>query len=161
MTNNVQVLSGDACEVDPNQRTCIAHVVNNRGLWGAGFALALSQHWSEPEQFYKIRCKKYKNDRASLLGKTQTVNINQNLTIINMFAMNGVYNRHHNPQPLDMNALMLCLRSLRIKAEIANYDVVQMPMIGAGLARGHWPTILKLIDMVFSGSRVKITIKTL
>jgi hypothetical protein len=36
-----------------------------------------------------------------------------------------------------------------------------MPKIGAGLARGDWSTIFKIIKTIFAGSRVIVKIKTL
>lgn len=156
---DISVESGDALVTDPTKKTIIAHVVNNRGLWGAGFVLAISKKWKEPARMYKNLCKKIDADILAA-GTAQFIDVENNITVCNMFAMKGVAGPD-NPQPLSYNSLMTCLRALRLKAERDGYEVIQMPKIGAGLARGNWKTIKKLINLVFRKSAVKIIIKTL
>ena len=161
MTDNVILWSGDACNCEDGVPTLLAHVVNNRGLWGAGFVLAISRRWPEIERYYLKRCKAYEERSEELLGSIQCVEATQNITVVNMFAMAGVYHSRYNPTPLQTNYLFRCLQALRRKAETDGYRVIQMPKIGAGLARGDWSTILKIIKTVFAGSSVIVKIKTL
>ena len=161
MTDNVILSAGDACNCEAGVPTLLAHVVNNRGLWGAGFVLAISRRWPEIKRYYDKRCKYYEERPEELLGSIQCVDAAQDITVVNMFAMAGVYHSRYNPTPLQTDSLFRCLKALRRKAETDGYRVIQMPKIGAGLARGDWSTILKIIKTIFAGSAVIVKIKTL
>lgn len=155
---NVTTVKGSALETDKSKKTVIAHVVNDQGAWGAGFVLAISSKWKEPEEKYKMLCAKI--DRTVLPGTVQFVNVEENITVCNMFAMKGLASKT-NPVPLCMNSLLTCLKTLRMKTERDNVEIIQMPKIGAGLARGHWPSIYKLVRLVFKDSPVQVTVKQL
>jgi O-acetyl-ADP-ribose deacetylase (regulator of RNase III) len=150
---------GNALHTDPTKKTIIAHVVNNKGLWGAGIVVAISKKWKQPEAMYRILCKKIDRDVLKQ-GTVQFVDVEPNITICNMFAMDGVASEA-NPQPLIYNSLFTCLKALRMKAERDNVEVIQMPKIGSGLARGSWSVIRKLIKLAFNKSPIQIIVRTL
>lgn len=139
----VRYVIGDATEPQA-ERVIIAHVVNNRGGWGAGFSGALSKRYPEAEAIYR-------SFTSRKLGKIQTLYPSEHVAIVNMIAQNG-YKSAANPVPLSYPALTLCLREVaKIKALIeAFYNgqefVVQMPRIGAGLAGGDWERIESSIN---------------
>jgi O-acetyl-ADP-ribose deacetylase (regulator of RNase III) len=150
---------GNALHTDPTKKTIIAHVVNNEGLWGAGIVVAISRKWKQPEAMYRKLCKKIDKEVLKQ-GTVQFVDVAPNVTVCNMFAMDGVASEA-NPQPLIYNSLFTCLKSLRMKAERDNVEVIQMPKIGSGLARGSWSVIRKLIKLAFNKSPIRIIIRTL
>jgi O-acetyl-ADP-ribose deacetylase (regulator of RNase III) len=158
---NFIIENGDALEVIPDTKTMIAHVVNDRGLWGAGFVVAISKKWEQPEQYYRSYCSRMFSSKQQIEdGTVQFVSVEPNVTICNMFAMNGVASMT-NPKPLNLNSLFKCLKNLRLKCEQDKYELIQMPKIGAGLARGDWDTIEKLIKSAFFNSNLTIKIKVI
>jgi O-acetyl-ADP-ribose deacetylase (regulator of RNase III) len=157
--DTIKVIKGDALSPETDNPTIIAHVVNDIGAWGAGFVNIISKRWKKPEEMYRKLCKKI--DKDLLPGAIQVVDVEENLFICNMFAMNGIFNAKTNPHPLNYDRLLFCLKTLRYKAERENILHIQMPKIGAGLARGNWEVILKLIRIAFKNSNITITIKHL
>jgi O-acetyl-ADP-ribose deacetylase (regulator of RNase III) len=158
--NNYSVEHGNALDYDPSKNTLIAHVVNDKGLWGAGFVVAISNKWTQPETYYRRYMKRAMDNDESVLGKVQFIDVESCVTIGNMCAMSGVYN-YNNKTPLCYDSLRKCLITLRKKAETDSFDIVQMPQIGAGLARGDWNVIEKDIKDIFFGSPVNVIIKML
>lgn len=154
---NVIVTQGDALSPENDETVIIAHVVNDIGAWGAGFVNIISKKWKAPEEMYRKLCKKVTRD--VLLGSIQLVPVEKNIIVCNMFAMHGVFNPANNPHPLNYDRLLHCLKTLRMKAEKEKIKYIQMPKIGAGLARGNWDTILKLIRLAFRNTDIQVTIK--
>lgn len=113
---------------------CIIHICNNEGGWGAGFVLALSKRWKEPEKVYRA-AKKWK------LGEVQWVAIDGNF-VVNMIAQDG-FKTSHNRVPLDYDALDKCLE--KVYQGLPSYYTVHMPRIGTGLAKGKWEKVEELI----------------
>ncbi len=47
-------LKGDATEpIVTDGMRIITHICNDKGRWGAGFVMALSRKWKEPEDEYR------------------------------------------------------------------------------------------------------------
>ena len=144
---NIKYLPGDATSPSVHP-ALIAHVVNDRGIWGRGFAAALSDRYPTA----KVEYRRWANGFAALSidckrgvfkpGVVQYVPLDD-VVIANMVAMRGVYGVG-NPQPLDYSALQDCLISLEQYA-LDRRLTIHMPKIGSGLARGSWNRIYKLI----------------
>ena len=131
---NVAHVTGDATRPQGDGHKIIAHIVNDRGGWGAGFSGALSDAYPEAEHAYR---------RASLgLGDTLIQAIDPDLTIVHLCAQRG-YRGPNNPQPLDYTALRTCLAALRFSTPPGT--TIHMPRIGGGLGGGDWATIEALI----------------
>jgi O-acetyl-ADP-ribose deacetylase (regulator of RNase III) len=134
----IQYVRGRAeLPLDYDKLTVIAHVCNNSRKWGAGFTSSIDEVFPEiGSQFVA----KQRN-----LGSVNIVKLpDYNWAYAQMVAMNGVRSIN-NPNPLDMDALRECLIKLNVWA-IENEHVIQMPMIGSGLANGNWDDISRLID---------------
>lgn len=142
---------GDATMPEGDGKKIIIHVVNNLGLWGRGFVLAISKRWREPEERYKKLCKFYKD---KLLGHVQFVYINQDLIIGNMFAQDGIISQE-NPHPLDYIALSGCLARIRTFAKEFDCEVVG-PRFGSGLGGAKWEEVEKIILSVMPDVNVTI-----
>lgn len=134
----------------------IAHVVNNQGKWGAGFSGNLSKKWPEPERYYR---QKARWDRYEFkLGNVQWVYPDFNdesIAVVNLIAQHSTHS-HHNKIPIRYDALEKCLKKLDVGAKAIGPSTIHMPMIGAGLARGDWGEIYKLIEKTLISQEVYI-----
>lgn len=135
----------------------IAHVVNDSGLWGAGFTRSLDRHWPEAGQDYLLWHRyRYQaimshessftmgNVRYTLVqgGLADTGNPDAPLWVAHMMAQRGTKNTVE--RPLRYDALGGCLLKVSQMA-VETGASVHMPMIGAGLAKGDWGIIQELI----------------
>ncbi len=140
----IHYVKGDATEVRGG-RGIIAHVCNDEGKWGAGFVLALSKRWYEPERRYRQwALDGYEADSGRfMLGHTQFVSWEPgDIWVANMVAQKGV--RRPGVVPLQYDKLEECLLEVAYEANRAKMHV-QMPRIGCGLAGGTWDRVEPLI----------------
>jgi O-acetyl-ADP-ribose deacetylase (regulator of RNase III) len=140
---NIQYIKGDATSVS---KGIIAHCCNDIGAWGAGFVLAISKKWPKVEKEYKKWHKEGidADFQKFSLGNVQFVNVDTNLYVANIIGQYGTYNIDINPSPIRYSAIRGGLKKVANFAAKTNLPVV-MPKIGAGLARGNWETIEKII----------------
>ena len=129
-------IKGDATKPIGDGLKIITHICNNKGGWGAGFVLAISRRWLEPETHYRS-LQEYQ------LGKTYVIKVEPDIIVANMIAQNGFVRPNY--VPLDYVALNRCLNKLNTWAKVKN-ATIHMPMIGAGLGGGDWERILKIIE---------------
>lgn len=141
-----------AINTPDNIRIIIPHIVNNQNAFGAGFVVALSKVWSEPEARYR---KAFSSviAREDLLGKIQVVNVDRDLYVCNMFAQVLGSDADGNP-PIRYEDLDYCLEQLNFVAETLDAEI-WAPRFGAGLAGGDWSKIEELIE---NRSTVPVTI---
>lgn len=132
-----------AATASVNARIIIPHIVNNQNAFGAGFVLALSKVWDEPEAHYRSAFRDSKKKR-DLLGKIQVVNVEVNLYVCNMFAQVLGYDVDGNP-PIRYEELDYCLEQLNFVAEVLDAEIYA-PRFGAGLASGDWAKIEPMIE---------------
>jgi len=144
-TAGIQYVKGDATRPQGEGAKILPHIVNDLGLWGAGFVLALSRRWALPEQAYlawaETRCL---NSLPFVLGQVQMVKVGENLWVANMLAQHGVRGRG-NPAPIRYDALRECLRSVGVFAEGVKASI-HAPRFGCGLAGGSWSEVSKIIE---------------
>lgn len=128
----------------------IFHCLNNVGKWGGDFTKPLSKFDKRPEEKYREFCAKYEtwpDSRKFLLGKINVVPINDNLTVINAIAQNGVRSPA-NKIPVKYTALVDTMRAARA---IADKDFeFHCPKFGSDLAGGDWDFIEILIKEVWT-----------
>lgn len=140
----IQYLKGDATAPATGDGI-IAHIVNDRGGWGAGFVLAISKKWPEPERFYRrwFRTKSDSQDVWFQLGAVQFVHVAKNLYVANMLAQRGYSDAV--TIPLQYDALEFCLKRLADKATELGLPV-HMPRIGCALGGGSWAKVEAIIN---------------
>lgn len=138
MSTEIEFRTGDIFCVPADKMVVIAHIVNNVGVMGAGFALQVARKWPAVLTHYRA------NFLWANLGDIQFRDVDGNITICNMFAQDGlpsVTNRH----PLHMEALHRCLFELAETLHDTSGYEVWMPRIGTGHGGGDWKLIEPLI----------------
>ena len=137
--NNITYVKGDATEPIGEGAKIIAHIVNDQNKWGAGFVLAISKKWKEPETLYRLK-KFFRLGTVNYID----VDIENKIFVANMIAQHGIGLDENNDIPLRYSALVDCLRDLDEMAVHLNASI-HMPRIGSGLAGGNWDVIEQII----------------
>jgi hypothetical protein len=127
----------------------ILHICNNINKWGAGFTKNLTKFNKEPEERYREFCSKFSawpDSKKFLLGKIVVVPIDENLTVINAIAQNGVKSPS-NKTPIKYTALVDAMRAAKtiLKPDFE----LHCPKFGSGLAGGDWEFIEYLIKEIW------------
>ncbi len=140
---SIDYIEGDATAPAGSGPKIIAHVCNDVGGWGAGFVLAISRRWPEPEaryrQWYGAR-----SDNDFGLGAVQVVQVEPELHVANMVAQRGVRASADGP-PIRYDALAVALQTLGDHC-VALGASAHMPRIGCGLAGGDWSVVGELVE---------------
>lgn len=139
----VRYAVGDATRPEGSGPRVIVHVCNDVGGWGAGFVLALSRRWKEPEQRYR-EWHRHDDETPFGLGAVQLVEVEPELWVANLIGQEGVRSRDGRP-PVRYDAIRTGLATVADFAEEKG-ATLHMPRIGAGLAGGDWATIEKVIE---------------
>jgi len=160
MSNDIRYVVGDATQpigyvvggaTQPIGATsaAIIHVCNDVGAWGAGFVLAISKRWPEPEKAF--RASKYHG-----LGDCQPVFVGPGLWVINMYAQGGIRRLDDLSIPLRYDALVQCLRNIHDWAVFGEVASIHMPRIGCGLAGGSWRIVEAIIQEYLCCSALEV-----
>ena len=138
----ITYLVGDATHPQGDGVKIIAHICNDKGKWGAGFVLALSKHWREPEECYRHWLAK-RLPGAVLLGAVQSVIVDDGSVVVaNMIAQTIGWIKGQ--PPIRYDALRACLETVsQMAVKVA--ASVHMPRIGCGLAGGSWNQVEPII----------------
>jgi len=133
----IKYVVGDATEPQlvPEKYNVIAHVCNDQGGFGKGFAAQLAKKYPEAKAFY--RKKAIKGELK--LGHDHLVVIKDDLGIVNMICQKGYWSIY-NPTPLSYEHLIMCLENFTLITD-PKLLAVHMPMIGIGLAGGNWEIV--------------------
>ena len=165
--NRLNYVKGDATTPLGEGKKYIVHICNDIGGWGAGFVVALSKRWIEPERSYRLWYKeKYYIDRSTNkilfdLGNIQEVPVTSDISVINMIAQHNVFGmKDENGNilpPIRYDKLRRCLNKVAEMALKENASV-HMPKIGAGLAGGKWNIIEGIINDELVDRGIKTTV---
>ncbi len=141
--NRITYLTGDATAPQIAGPKIIVHICNDIGGWGAGFVLAISKRWKEPEAAYRQwYADRDHNDFA--LGAVQLVSVESELWIANMIGQRGIRRSSTGRPPIRYDAVESCLEKVAQFAVKENSSI-HMPRIGCGLAGGKWELIEPII----------------
>jgi len=147
----IKYTKGDALQPIGGGSKTIVHVCNDLGGWGAGFVIAISKKWKDPETAYRSRCARGEGH----LGAIDFVAVRKEITVANMICQRG-YSKPGKPA-IDYKYLETCLLQVRAFCE-KNGDSVHMPRIGCGLAGGRWEEVEQVIKNVFRYSNIQVTV---
>lgn len=156
LQSKVRFKVGDATRPEGDGRKVIVHVCNDIGAWGAGFVLALSKRWREPEANYKAWSKDPAAEVPFELGQVQIVRVAPDIDVVNLIGQRGIRRSGSQP-PVRYEAIERGL------ARVADYCLqhlasVHMPRIGCGLAGGKWPEIERLIQEQLIAKGIAVTV---
>lgn len=123
----------------------IAHVVNCKGVMGAGVARNIKATYPQVFKTYQQACTTV-NTSKDLLGVVQGVAVPER-TVFNMFAQDTY---GYKGQHLNYSAFKTCCKKINAFCKKHNIKEIAMPYgIGCGLAGGDWDTVLKIITECF------------
>lgn len=147
----IHYLKGDATAPIGTGQKSIVHICNDIGAWGAGFVLALSKKWPQPEAQYRAWSKEKTN---FTLGYVQPVRVSEDITVINMIGQKGIRS-FQNEIPLRYDALETCLTKVAGYCKQKNMSV-HMPRIGCGLAGGDWDKVEAIINKTLISNGLEV-----
>lgn len=153
----ISYVQGDATQpIGPGYKF-IAHCCNDVGAWGAGFVLALSRRWHQPEASYIDWANMLRGQRMPL-GEAQFVPVNTSTCVVNIIGQRGCGYADGVP-PVRYDALALGFKQIREKADRMRTAVsVHMPRLGCGLAGGEWAKVEFLIDRELCEHGLPVTV---
>ena len=170
----IHYLKGDATQPVGEGPKILAHICNDIGGWGAGFVVAISKRWPQPEEAYRAWAKGRFRPKPGCaiigpqtfsLGSVQFVTVTEDLAVANMIAQRGYGPRgndlhrtdDHDPNgpPIRYDALALCLKGVQSAAEKLDASV-HMPRIGCGLAGGRWDQVEPIVSKMLDGLDVYV-----
>lgn len=159
----IHYIKGDATQPVGDGPKLIVHICNDIGAWGAGFVMAISRKWKQPESEYRrwhLAFVDHTIDGSDCpttkyigppfrLGEIQIVNVSKETSVVNMIAQHGIgagWNR-----VVDW-ALEECLARVSLFTRTSPIKSIHMPKIGTGLAGANWKKdILPLIEKTMGG----------
>jgi O-acetyl-ADP-ribose deacetylase (regulator of RNase III) len=153
--SDIRYVVGDATAPQGEGSKIICHICNDIGGWGAGFVLAISRRWQQPEAAYRAW---YASRETSgfRLGAVQFVPVSPTLMVANMIGQHGIRSARGTP-PIRYDAVAEGLITIGGKAlEIG--ASVHMPRIGCGLAGGTWDQIEPLVKERLTDRGVAVTV---
>jgi O-acetyl-ADP-ribose deacetylase (regulator of RNase III) len=140
--SGIRYVLGDATQPQATGHAIICHICNDSGAWGAGFVLAISARWPQPEQAYRDwYANRATNDFG--LGSVQFVQVETDIWVANMIGQRDIRSGPDGP-PIRYEAVDACLAKVGTQARELSASV-HMPRIGCGLAGGRWEEIEPLI----------------
>lgn len=156
MKTSITYVKGDATAPIGEGEKVIAHICNDIGVWGAGFVMAISKKWKQPEQSYKYA---HKTGHVQL-GKIQIVGVEPGIDVCNMIAQEGVGLNEYGREPVRYDALVLCLRKLANYCIVPGWEEasVHMPRVGCGLGGGRWEIVEPIINIELCEKGVPVTV---
>ena len=167
---------GDATKPIGTDVKIIVHVCNDIGSWGAGFVLAISKRWKQPEAQYRnwfktnegvetetvkyVSAEKISDKtegKLFALGNVQFVKVSADIWVANMIGQKGISQDSSGRPPVRYEAIAEYLKKASSFAKSENASV-HMPRIGSGLAGGNWDKIEEIIQRELVSKRVKTTV---
>lgn len=151
----LKIIKGDATSPQAKGPKIIAHVCNDIGGWGAGFVVAISKRWKEPERDFR-EWHRHRAGNDFGLGAVRLVHVQPDLWVANMIGQHGIKGGSQGP-PIRYAAVEQCLTTLAEQALRLGASV-HMPRIGCGLAGGTWDKIEPIITGTLGERDVAVTV---
>lgn len=145
----INYVKGDLFELYPKDRNVvIAHCCNCKGGFGSGFVIPLKKNFPVVAERYLSMFPQ----NLDMMGYTQWVYINENLTVANMVAqtLGGI-------RPLNYYALAKAMQDVVHEFKNVAFEIVA-PMFGSALAGGNWSFIEELIKDIWLVNNIPVTV---
>lgn len=150
---SIAYVTGDATAPIGDGPKIICHICNDIGGWGAGFVLAISKRWAEPEQAYR-EWYRHRDQNDFALGALQLVQVEPQIWVANMIGQHEIRARNGVP-PIRYEAVESALAKVADEAERLKASV-HTPRIGCGLAGGRWDQIEPIIERTLCESGISV-----
>jgi len=136
---------GDATKVQHGKgNKIIAHVVNDKGRWGKGFVMAITDEWGKvPGQLYR-KWHKAGAKADFRLGRVQLLQLPGTLCLANIVGQSGIKTGSQGP-PVRYEAISEGLDAVSCHAAKTGASI-HMPRIGSGLAGGDWAKVQAIVQ---------------
>ena len=160
MVARLRYKKGDLFANLPEDRSVmIPHVCNDIDDWGSGFVLAVNKYSMVPKQKYHNFMESMRIcNNASALGTTNIVRLDNGNVVANMIAQHSHIQKGEE-HPLRYFALMECMRQVRTAMTGKNSpSEIYCPKFGSDRARGHWPTIERMIMECWLNKGIDVTV---
>jgi len=157
--NSIKYLIGDATEPQGEGFKVVVHICNSIGGWGAGFVMALSKKWKQPEKKYREWYAKKKSSigRPFGLGEIDLVKVENDIIICNLIGQEDIASRANVP-PIRYDAVEKGLEALSNILQKHKGSSVHGPRFGSGLAGGTWDKIEAIIIKTLIEKGISVTI---
>jgi len=149
----LRFVAGDATAPVGAGEKIIVHVCNDIGGWGAGFVLALSARWPEPESAYR---QWHSNGDGFQLGAIRLVPVEDDLWVANLIGQRDVVPVEGEP-PIRYEAVEAGLDQLADEAYAMDASV-HMPRMGCGLAGGEWAAMERIVQRALCGRGIDVVV---
>lgn len=157
----ITYVEGDATKpTGKSKYQIIVHIVNDEGVMGSGIARVIREKWPHVYEQYQALFAEPAKKRATAQGQIQVVRADGNLFVCNLFGQSGVGDFNGLPA-VRYGAVeegLMRLRGRVKKSAIRSETAIAMPRIGCGLAGGSWAKVEEVINRVFEGSDLPITV---
>ena len=155
----INYVKGDATDPIGDGYRLIVHVCNDcvPGAWGAGFVMAISAKWKDPERLYRKWSREGMfNGTKYQLGEIQEIYVEDDTSVVNMIGQRDIKPTNGIP-PVRYGAIRKCLLKV---AELAKEKgaSVHAPKFGAGLAGGDWNQIEQIIQETLCANDIDTTV---
>jgi O-acetyl-ADP-ribose deacetylase (regulator of RNase III) len=151
----IRYVTGDATRPQAEVPAVIVHICNDLGGWGAGFVVALSRRWPDPERRYRA-WHGGEEDLPFQLGEVQLVQVEPQTWVANLIGQHGIRASGGKP-PVRYEAIRTGLGCVAEAARKLRASV-HMPRIGCGLAGGRWEEVGRLIEDQLSARGIEVIV---
>ena len=148
---SVREITGDIIR---DAQGIICHQVNFQGVMGGGVAASIREHLLSDAQYkeYQQYCKA---KGSAALGTVWYCATDSTNVVANMFCQNA-FSRHE--CLTNYGCMEKCFEDVRNIAETWKRPIFIPGYIGCGIAGGDWVRVKYIIEKVFQGSKVPVTV---
>ena len=135
------------CDIFESGADVICHQVNCRGVMGRGVAKQVREKYPWVYDEYKEWCDRLEKHGGILLGRIQTVPINENQRVTNLYAQNRF--GYDGKRYTNYMALKNCLVHVYRDFLNTGYTIAFPYFMSCARGGGDWNIVYKMIEDIF------------